>query len=404
MAQHDPDRPSVDRRSFIRTLGEQALLSVGSALALGHEVREEVIAQLREESPAASSATGPDVPSPNPGRGTANAPAAWEPLGPWAREPVVATRLLADGTMTAVDQRGLPGPRHEVPLRSVGDVVGAMRAGIIDGGLALGQAGVQALAMAAIAAGAAPRPATMATLRGAARALAGARADVPLLRAVVEAALSDAAGAAGEPVAARLSRTAVGQAAATHGEHVELARQGAVWLDGSFEGHVRVLLAGEFGPAATGSIGTTSAILRAAADHGTVMEAWIPAGMPAGRGQAILSAALAGSPATIHALADVRIGRLLLERRVQVVLLGASWVAADGSLAGEVGSRAIALLAREAEIPVIGVASSSMVVRPWPPGEPVAFDERDDGAIPLELVEGRLLSGFIGESGLRPDA
>jgi methylthioribose-1-phosphate isomerase len=288
-----------------------------------------------------------------------------------------------------------------VELRTVGEVVEAMRAGVIDGGLALSQAALQALALAAMSAGDASRPATLATLRGAARALSGARPDVPLVRAVVETVLEDAGAGGDEPLVPRLCRSADGLTRTIHAEHVQVACRGAAWLGRSFGGTVRVLVTGVFGAHATGSIGTTSAILRAAADRGTSLDVWVPAGMPAGRSEAILSAALADTPATVRAVSDVRIGALLLERRVQVVLLGASWLAADGSLAGEVGSRTIAVLAKEAGIPVVGVASAAMNAGPRPHEGPPAPADRAGGPVPLELVDARWLGGILGETGLR---
>jgi methylthioribose-1-phosphate isomerase len=276
-----------------------------------------------------------------------------------------------------------------------------MREGIIDGGLALSQAAAQGLALAAISAAAAPRPATLATLRGAARALAGARPDVPLVRDVVETILKDAEGGMDEPLVGRLCRAVDGLTRTIQAEHVQVACRGAEWLDRTFGGQVRALVSGVFGAHATGSIGTTSAILRATADRGTSLDVWVPAGMPVGRSEAILSAALADTRATVHAVSDVRIGALLLERRVQVVFLGASWMAADGSLAGEVGSRTIAVLAKEAGIPVVGVASAGMRVRPRADDGLPAIADRTDGPVPLELVDGRWLGGVLGETGLR---
>ena len=112
-----------------------------------------------------------------------------------------------------------------------------------------------------------------------------------------------------------------------------------------------------------------------------------------------VSAALADTAATVHAVPDVRIGTLLLERHVDVVVLGAAWLTEDGSLAGAIGVRGIAMLAKEARIPVVGVASSRMVVRGTHAVGAPPVGERED-CVPLELVDRRWLAGILSETGL----
>ena len=395
---------SIDRRSFIRSLSGQAVRSVGAALAITGQVRQEIEGQLRDEAPTAEaavearSAGRSDLPA---ALGSAEiVPWAGEAveLGAWADEPAIPSILTEAGVIAAVDQRQLPADVVRVTLGSAGEVVQAIRDGVIDGGLAIVGAAVQTLAMVADRASSAPPTSRAAIVSGAARAWVGARPDVPLLRAALGAFVPDL-DRIEIPSLGELRAAAESRAETVRAEHRALASIGAGWLRERFGPATDILLVGEFGPTSSASIGTTSSVLRAAAEAGMHLRVWVADGEPLARGAALLRASIGAAAIDVQSIPDAHLHRLLIEHDVKVVLLGASWVGGDGSFGGQLGSTSAALLARRREIQVVGVASRSMVVRESP-GHRVAATHQTHRGVPLELVDGQLLDLTLTEVGV----
>ncbi|HUG30782.1 MAG TPA: hypothetical protein VMQ65_09765 [Candidatus Limnocylindria bacterium] len=394
---------SIDRRAFIRSLSGQAVRSIGAALALTGQVRQDIAQELRQEDPVAAQSTearpthaddrSADWQSaeihPGPTEGVA--------LGAWADVPAVPSVLTEAGTIEALDQRRLPHDVQWVTLASAGEVVQAIRDGVIDGGAAMVGVAVQTVAMVATRAADAPATSRGAVISGAARALSAARPDTPLVREALAAFIPDLH-AIEIPTLDELRSAAASRAASVQAEHRALASVGAAWLLERFRPDANVVLAGEFGPAAAASIGTTSAVLRGAAEAGLHLRVHVLDGEPPATSVALLLAAVGVAPIEIRSVPDVRLEQLLAESDVNVVLLGASWVSADGTLAGRLGSVAAALLARRRGIPVVGLASRSMVVH-GAAGQAAAATSRSHGGVPLELVDGSLVDLILTDVG-----
>lgn len=394
---------SIDRRAFIRSLTGQAVRSVGAAIALSGQVRQELAGQLLEEPPVQGA---PAVP---PAAVSPEAPGAFEPatgvppppdaltLGAWSDQPALSSALTGAGSIEAVDQRALPGDVVIVTLESVGEVVHAIRDGVIDGGLAIAQVAAQAVAMAALRASSGPETSRVAIVLGAARALAGVRPDVPLIREALLVSIADLDGTEA-PSAEELRRAAGAREETVRAEHRAIASAGAAWLRERFGSRADIMLVGEFGPAATGSIGTTSAVLRAAAESGMEIRVWMPDGDPAGRGAALLRDAVGAAPIDLRPFADAHLNRVMTDHNVRLVMLGASWARVDGTIAGQLGGVAAALVARERGIPVLGVASRSMFLQGRHGLRPAAAS-RAPGAVRLERVDGRLVDLILTDAG-----
>jgi methylthioribose-1-phosphate isomerase len=400
---------SIDRRSFIRAISGQAVRSLGAAAALSAEIRRDLVDQLRDEP----------LPSPLPGTGVSiprmHATIPIEPtsaddrLGLWADIPPIASHLTAMGTLEFVDQRELPGPARTLEAVSVSEVVDWMRVGALDGGLCLAQTCTQAAAMAAIAAGTAPRVSTLAVVRGAIYALTGARPDVPLIATHLAACLADdgidgpfdpvGSDETPVPLAMALRRRADAMADEARDEHRRSAARGADWLHRQFGDRARLLLVGETGPVSTATIGTTSAIIRTAAERGQTVEVLVPDGEPRGRSVAILADALRNTAVSIESIADASVGRQLASKAVDIVLMHASFAIDDGSLVGVSGSLAAALLANEAGVHFVGVATPSMVTQTAPGPRAHSILGPDAGSAPLEIVPARLISAVLTDSG-----
>ena len=379
-------------------------------MALSEQVRQELSDQLLNEAtesltgrPSGDERTvepvGFDVLSPvEPGRLNDLT------LGAWYEQPVQASTLTEDGALQVVDQRRLPSEVIHTRLETASDVADGMRAGVIDGGLATAVTALQAVAMVTARVSTAPETSRSAIVAGAVRAIRGARPDIPLVGEAFSTLVPEANGHE-LPSAEVLRSAAAAMSATIVAEHRALALAGGAWIRERLGARADVVLVGEFGPAATGSVGTTYAILRAAADFGTRLRVWLPEGHPPGRAAAILSAGGGAESIQVNSFADYRLNQILTDHSAQAVLLGASWASEDGSLASQLGSVAAALTARDRGIAVMGVVSRSMVVRggldQLQPARQTAT-----GFVPLERVDARLVdlvltdAGVMGASGL----
>ncbi len=85
-------------------------------------------------------------------------------------------------------------------------------------------------------------------------------------------------------------------------------------------------------------------------------------------------------------LADAAAGSLLAAGLVDMVLIGADRIAADGSVANKVGSYGLAVLARHHQVPFVVVAPTSTVDPTTP----------DGGAIEVEMRPGEEVTRIAG--------
>jgi methylthioribose-1-phosphate isomerase len=144
------------------------------------------------------------------------------------------------------------------------------------------------------------------------------------------------------------------------------------------------------GALATLGTGTALAPVYAAAAAGIPVHVWVSETRP--RNQGLLTAwelAQAGIPLSV--IADNAAGLLLASGKVDVVIVGADRIAANGDTANKVGTYLKALAARAAGIPFYVAA----------PGSTLDFACADGGKIPIEARDGdelRLVTG-VGADG-----
>jgi methylthioribose-1-phosphate isomerase len=80
-------------------------------------------------------------------------------------------------------------------------------------------------------------------------------------------------------------------------------------------------------------------------------------------------------------LADAAAGSLFRRGLVDLVLVGADRVAADGSVANKVGTYPLAVLAAHHRVPFVVVAPTSTIDLDCPEGDAIAIEERAAGEV-----------------------
>ena len=279
-----------------------------------------------------------------------------------ARDPIPPTVEWRRGRVRLIDQRALPGRLRYVECASPAEVVRAIRDLVVRGAPAIGATGAYGVALAAARARSesqvrrdaarlrTARPTAVNLARGVDRVLAAYEAGGP------EQALTEAHALAAEDVAAN-------RALGAHG--ASLVPDGA-----------RILTHCNAGALACVGYGTALGIIRAAAEAGNDVRVWVDETRPVLQG-ARLTAWELGRLDIAHAVvADVAAGSLMARGEVDLVVVGADRVAANGDVANKVGTYPLAVLARHHGIPFVVAAPTTTLDLATADGSAITVEER----------------------------
>jgi methylthioribose-1-phosphate isomerase len=254
-----------------------------------------------------------------------------------ARDPIPPTVEWRRGRVRLIDQRALPGRLRFVECATVDDVCGAIRSMVVRGAPALGATGAFGVALAAR---------TVSTPRGvraAARRIAGARP-------------TEAERLAAEDVAAN-------RALGAHGA-------GLVPDPG------RVLTHCNTGSLAATQYGTALGVIRAAAEGGKRVSVWVDETRPVLQGARLTTWELRRLGIESRLVVDGMAGALMQAGEVDLVLVGADRIAANGDVANKIGTYGLAVLARHHHLPFVVAAPTSTIDLDTPSGESIPVEER----------------------------
>jgi methylthioribose-1-phosphate isomerase len=270
-----------------------------------------------------------------------------------------------DGAVVLLDQTRLPFEETTLRCADVASLVDAIQRLVVRGAPALGIAGAYGVALAA----------SSPDLAGNAERLAAARPTAVNLRRGVDRALA-AALASADPVAA-----AAGAAATLAAEDAAASAAMAAFGMAFVPAGARVLTHCNTGALVSGGEGTAYAVALAAHRAGRLARLWVDETRPLLQGARLTAweAARDGLPYAV--LADNAAGSLFARGEVDVVLVGADRVCADGSVANKVGTYPLAVLARAHGVPFVVVAPTSTIDLATATGADVAIEQRDPAEV-----------------------
>jgi methylthioribose-1-phosphate isomerase len=162
---------------------------------------------------------------------------------------------------------------------------------------------------------------------------------------------------------------------------------------------------------ATVAHGTAIAPIYAAHDAGVAVHVWVSETRP--RNQGLLTAWELDQAGVAHTLiADNAAGLLMMRGKVDIVIVGADRIAANGDTANKVGTYLKALAAREHGVPFYVAAPVSTIDFACADGAAIPIEERDGaelgaGAVPVanpafDVTPAALITGIITERGVFP--
>jgi methylthioribose-1-phosphate isomerase len=294
-----------------------------------------------------------------------------------ARPPWFTLRWDRD-VVEMLDQRLLPGEEVYVRLRTVEEVARAIETMVVRGAPAIGCAAALGIALAATTSRAADLGGLRRDVEAAAERLARTRPTAVNLfwglgrmREAFEAA-SGAPGADPSGVRARL----VARANEIVGEDVEVCRAiGRSGLPVIPDG-ARILTHCNAGALATAGYGTALGVVRAAHAAGRLERVLADETRPFLQGARLTAWELARDGIPVTVIADVMAGHLMKQGEVDVVVVGADRIAANGDVANKIGTYTVAVLAHRHGIPFYVAAPLSTVDLDTACGDAIPIEER----------------------------
>ncbi|MEZ0239527.1 MAG: S-methyl-5-thioribose-1-phosphate isomerase [Chloroflexota bacterium] len=359
--------PDPSRRRFFRQLASEV---VGGAAKVAGAVGD-----LRERSAAEASALFGDD-GEQPAGATAAQGGITSGIARGFRTPF---RFESDDVLLVIDQRRLPEDLIEIPVRSAPEAAAVIREMAVRGAPAIGQVGAIGLALSARLAREASPFVRRAIIHAAAATLVEARPTAVNLRWATDRLLAryrdvGETNEDGGAVANALHDEAMAIVAEATEDHGRLAEAGLAILPRPEGRALQVLTHCNTGPLAAGQYGTALGVVQAAHYAERPIHVWVDETRPYLQGARLTTWELgqAGVPHTL--IPDMAAGAVMARGDVDVVLVGADRIAANGDTANKIGTYTLAVLAARHDIPFIFCAPLSSV----------DLETADGSAIPIE--------------------
>ncbi|HVD93665.1 MAG TPA: S-methyl-5-thioribose-1-phosphate isomerase [Vicinamibacterales bacterium] len=285
---------------------------------------------------------------------------------------------LQDDALVMVDQRKLPGQEVYVRCRTVPEVAKAIRTMVIRGAPAIGVAAAMGIALGMKRSTAKGTNQFAVEFQKNCDLMAGTRPTAVNLfwaidrmkRAFAEGAQ---AGESPEELAARLGR----EARAIHDEDVANCRamggHGAeVVPDGA-----RILTHCNAGALATAGYGSALGVIRAAVEQGKTVAVFADETRPFLQGARLTAWELLRDGIDTTVITESMAGPLMRAGEIDIVVVGADRIAANGDTANKIGTYTVAVLAHEHHIPFYVAAPLSTIDLSTPDGDRIPIEERD---------------------------
>ena len=332
---------------------------------------------------------------------------------------MLPTIAWEDGEVVMIDQRKLPSSEVYVRCRTGRDVAKAIRTMVIRGAPAIGVAAAMGVALELRRSTATGTTQLATEFYRTCDLLVATRPTAVNLFWAIERMKRVFAGAmrAGQSTD-ELTATIIAEAARVHDEDVASCR--ALGQHGAEVGpdEGRVLTHCNAGALATGGYGSALGVVRAAVEAGKRVVVYADETRPFLQGARLTAWELLRDGIETTVITDGMVGALMQSGRVDLVVVGADRIAANGDVANKIGTYTVAVLAREHDVPFYVAAPVSTIDLTTPDGSGIPIEERDArevthlGALQLtpdgtrvwnpafDVTPARLVAGIITERGI----
>ncbi|MBE0467741.1 MAG: S-methyl-5-thioribose-1-phosphate isomerase [Candidatus Desulforudis sp.] len=290
----------------------------------------------------------------------------------------VETLFWKNDRLFVLDQTRLPVEMVYVTCESYRDAAEVIRTMKVRGAPAIGAVAAFGLVLGALETGG-DRETFLSGLELIAGELLGTRPTAVNLRWALERILSKAADTPGD--AADLRRVLLAEAVAILREDVEANRRIGAYGNELVPDPARILTHCNAGALATAGYGTALGVVRAAREAGKRVKVFADETRPFMQGARLTTWELMCEGVEVVLLADSVAGYLMAQKDVDLVVVGADRVAANGDVANKIGTYGLAVLARAHGIPFYVAAPLSTIDPRTASGREIPIEERDPGEL-----------------------
>ena len=389
----DPESPAAgsppvsfdaERRQFFRRFAGELLTGAGQVVGVVTELRDRsaaeasvLINQRGSNGPAGARTTAPrSTPAPA-------TPAPVEPPPPIEAPTGFRTpfRFESDDVLLVIDQRLLPDQLVEVRVQTANDAARAIHDMVVRGAPAIGQVAAIGLALSARKGRKAQPHARRSIIAGAANTLRNARPTAINLGWAVDRLMAryeeiGKLSKEGVLIAEAMWDEAMAIVAEATDDHGRLAEAGQSVLPATEGRPLRVLTHCNTGPLACGQFGTALGVVQAAHAQDRPLHVWVDETRPYLQGARLTAWELRQAGVDHTLIPDMAAGPLMAQGEVDVILVGADRIAANGDTANKVGTYTLAVLAARHGIPFVVCAPLSSVDLATPDGAGIPIEDR----------------------------
>ncbi len=332
---------------------------------------------------------------------------------------MLPTIVREPDAVVMIDQRKLPGVEKYVRCKTAPEVARAIKTMVIRGAPAIGVAAAMGIALGMRRSGALGTRQFAVEFTKTCDLMAGTRPTaVNLFWAIDRMKRAFAAGAqAGESVE-ELRRRLDREADAIHDEDVESCRTMGRFGAAVVPAGARILTHCNAGALATAGYGTALGVIRAAAEQGKVTQVYADETRPVLQGARLTAWELVRDQIPTTVIAESMAGPLMRQGTIDLVVVGADRIAANGDVANKIGTYTVATLARAHGIPFYVAAPLSTIDLATPDGSGIPIEQRNaremthlgttrltpDGASvwnpAFDVTPNDLIAGIITERGI----
>lgn len=378
-----PPDPRVPRRRFVQALASDAVTWAATLTGVREAIRDAsagLLDAVRQDALAGAAGPLPGV------------PAGGVPTDSGHRGTAAPFRL-ADGRLLLLDQRRLPHHCVEYPCRDAADVSQAIRDRVVTGVSVLGQVAAWGVALGVARAGDVDPRSLRAAMYGSVNTLRNVRPTNACVTSALDRMVACYEANVTEPDATTISRCLWDEAEALRIEaardQTHLGESGAGLLPWRVDRPTAVIVHGAVGPLAWGGIGTALGIVLAAHREGRAVHVYVGESRPGLEGARLTTWELGESGVPHTLLSDASMGGLLASGRVDVALVAAEAIAANGDTRSTAGTYGLAAIADRHGIPFYVAAPTSIIDTARPDGSALLTGQGDpEGIITVERPEG----------------
>jgi methylthioribose-1-phosphate isomerase len=283
-----------------------------------------------------------------------------------------------DDHVVMIDQRKLPGAEVYVTCRSAPQVAKAIKTMVIRGAPAIGVAAAMGLALGVRQSKATGTQKLAAEFYKLCEMMAATRPTaVNLFWAIdrMKSVFAEAAtaGASVEQIQARLEE----EARAIHDQDVASCRRMGLYGAELVPENARILTHCNAGALATAGYGTALGVIRGAVDQGKHVVVLADETRPFLQGGRLTAWELTRDGIDTTVITDSMSGAMMRDGQVDLVVVGADRIAANGDVANKIGTYTVAVLAKEHSIPFYVAAPISTIDLSTPDGTGIPIEERN---------------------------